>query len=181
MTTRLDRVRSMPEVHVCSLSRLAATVAASGASHMVSLINAGTPVSRPATIPAERHLFLGFNDIVEPADGLTPPAAEHVEQLLAFVGRWDRSEPIVMHCWAGISRSTAAAFVTLCALAPDRSEMEIARRLRESSRFATPNARIVAIADVLLDRDQRMVTAIEAIGRGHETAEGEPFSLRIDG
>lgn len=171
----------MPRIHVCSLSRLDATVTECRASHMVSLINGGTQVDRPSSIPAERHLFLGFNDIIEPEAGLTPPADEHVEMLLRFVHDWDRSRPMVMHCWAGISRSTAAAFLTLCALAPERSEAEIAAALRASSHSATPNARLVAIADRLLGRKGRMVRAIEAIGRGSDAVEGDPFWLAVNG
>ncbi|HRD14749.1 MAG TPA: hypothetical protein PLI79_23150 [Mycobacterium sp.] len=45
---------------------------------------------------------------------------------------------------------------------------------------ATPNPRIVAIADGMLGRDGRMVRAIHAIGRGEDAYEGTPFALSID-
>ncbi len=170
----------MPAIHVCSLARLDETVAASGASHLVTLINEGTPVLRPSAIPAERHLFLGINDIVEPAEGMVAPAAVHLERLVAFLRDWDRSQPAVVHCYAGISRSTAAAFIGLCALAPGRDERDIAWGLRRASRIATPNPRMVRIADTLLGRKGRMVAAIAAIGRGAEAYEGEPFALTVD-
>ena len=79
---------------------------------------------------------------------------------------------MVVHCFAGISRSTAAAFITLCVARPKRDERDIARRLRQASRFATPNARIIAIADTMLGRNGRMIEAIAEIGRG-EMATGE--------
>jgi len=169
----------MPAVHVCPLSQIAPTVRASGARHMVSVINEGTPVLRPAEIMAENHLFLGFNDIVAPADGMTAPAEVHVETLIGFFERWDRAAPIVVHCYAGISRSTAAAFIALCALEPQRDERETARALRKASRFATPNSRLVAIADRLLARDGRMVAAIAEIGRGEDAYENIPFVLPL--
>ena len=78
------------------------------------------------------------------------PAAEHMEQLLAFVRAWERESPLVLHCWAGISRSTAAAYIAACALAPERDEAAIALALREASPSATPNARFVALADDIL-------------------------------
>lgn len=62
-------------ITVCSLSRLAETVERTGARRLVTLISAGTQVPRPATITAEDHLFLAFNDITAPAEGLTPPGA----------------------------------------------------------------------------------------------------------
>ena len=66
----------------------------------------------------------------------------------------------MVHCYAGISRSTAGAFVTACALNPQRDEMTIARALRDASPTATPNIRIVSLADRMLGRDGRMVAAI---------------------
>ena len=101
----------MPSLHVCSLSRLEATVARVGASHVATLINAGTPVARPPSIRPEHHLFLGFNDIVEPMAGLVPVSVADVARFVDFVKGWDRARPMVVHCWAGISRSTAGAYV----------------------------------------------------------------------
>ncbi len=170
----------MPQVYVCPLSRIAETVARSNASHLVSLINDNTPVVRPDTIPEANHLFLGINDIVEPMDGMILPASEHVERLVGFIGAWHPVRPIVAHSYAGISRSTAAAYITLCALKPDRDEADIAQRMRAASRFATPNARLVEIGDALLGRNGRMVDAVRAIGRGEFTAENTPFALGLE-
>jgi predicted protein tyrosine phosphatase len=170
----------MPRVHVCSLQRIGSTVAQTGASHLVTLINQGTPVERPSSISADRHLFLGFNDILEPMEGMTAPAEEHVLALLDFLDDWDAKKPIVVHCFAGISRSTAAAFITVCALRPERDEAEIAALIRAGSPSATPNLRLVGFADEILGRRGRMVSAVEAIGRGRDAFEGHPFSLDLD-
>lgn len=173
-------ISRMPFVHVCPLSLVAATVAATGASHLVSLINDDTLVIRPDTIPGDNHLFLGINDIVEPQEGMILPGEEHVRRLVDFAGAWDGRHAMVIHCFAGISRSTAAAFITLCVTRPERREDEIAGRLRQASRFATPNARIVAIADGMLGRNGRMIAAIARIGRGAVAIEGLPFALAIE-
>lgn len=170
-------------IHVCSLSRLASTVEATGARHMVTLINERTPVERPAGIAVEDHLFLGMNDIVAPMDGYVAPADEHVARLLSFVNGWwtraGRETPLVIHCWAGISRSTAGAFIAACALNPAASERDLAETIREKSPSATPNARLVALADHMMARQGRMIDAIGRIGRGRDAYEGEPFSLSI--
>ncbi|KAA5603122.1 tyrosine phosphatase family protein [Blastochloris sulfoviridis] len=175
----MSQVRS---IHVCSLARLHDTVAATGARHVVTLINVATPVARPSAIAESNHLFIGINDIVEEMPGFVAPGEAHVARLLDFVRAWhaEREAPLVVHCWAGISRSTAAAFTTVCALAPARDELEIALALRAASPTATPNLRIVRHADALLGRRGRMVAAIEAIGRGIESPEGAPFSLSLD-
>ena len=57
---------------------------------------------------------------------------------------------MLIHCWAGISRSTAAAYVALCALNPHADERTLANRLRSASPQASPNPRIVALADAEL-------------------------------
>src|SRR5439155_23070713 len=159
------------------LSLVPNTVARAQASHLVSLINDNTPVTRPQSISAGNHLFLGVNDIVEPMEGMVLPAEDHVRDLIAFVDNWDRQRPIVVHCFAGISRSTAAAYITLCAVNAARNEGEIARHIRSASRFASPNPLIVALGDRLLGRGGRMVEAIAAIGRGEEAIESVPFAI----
>lgn len=169
-------------IFVCSLHRLAETVARSGARHLVTLINENTPVTRPDAIAADHHLFIGINDIVEDLPGFIAPGEEHVARYLSFVRAWHatREAPLVVHCWAGLSRSTAAAFTAVCALAPYRDEFEIARCLRAASATAVPNARIVRHADRLLGRGGRMVAAIEAIAPAEAAYEGEPFVLTLD-
>jgi predicted protein tyrosine phosphatase len=96
------------------------------------------------------------------------------------VRAWDRAAPLVVHCYAGISRSTAGAFVTACALNPGRDEMVIARALRDASPTATPNRRIIALADRILTRNGRMVMAIEQIGPGTAAYASEPFRLDLE-
>ncbi len=93
---------------------------------------------------------------------------------------WDRRAPLVVHCFAGISRSTASAYTAVCALSPQRGEHSIAQALRRASPTATPNIRIVSLADSLFGRDGRMIAAIETIGRGVLAAEATPFRLDLE-
>lgn len=167
-------------IHVCSLARIEETVARTGAGHMLSLLSVGTDVTRPASISRENHLHLVMHDIAVAQDGMTMPGEEHVRNLLDFARRWDRAKPMVVHCYAGISRSTASAYIIAAALAPKRDEAELAQTLRALSRSATPNPRLIAVADALLDRNGRMIEAIQAIGRGADAFEGTPFALKID-
>jgi len=170
----------MSRLHVCSLALIAETVATTGARSLVTLLSPGTAIERPAGIAPERHLYLAVSDIVEPALGQTLPEAAHLDELLGFVRGWDRAEPMVIHCFAGVSRSTAAAYIAACALEPQRDEFAIARGLRAASPTATPNVRLVALADHALGRRGRMNEAIARIGRGQECSEGTPFALELN-
>ena len=156
-----------------------ATVDETGARHIVTLLRLTDQVERPRQVAPENHLVLAVDDIAMPMEGYTVPAEEHVERLIEFVGKWDRAAPMVVHCYAGISRSTAGAFVAACALNPARDELAIAWDIRSASRTAQPNARIVTIADRLLKRQGRMVRAIETIGPGDLATEGHPFQLDL--
>ena len=170
----------MPRLHVCSLALIAETVARTGARSLVTLLSPGAEVERPVGIPPARHLYLAVSDIVEPMPGQVMPDAAHLEELLGFVRIWDRAAPMLIHCFAGVSRSTAAAYVAACALTPKRDEFAIARALRAASPTASPNARLVALADDALGRGGRMSEAIAAIGRGKECFAGEPFALELN-
>jgi predicted protein tyrosine phosphatase len=169
----------MPFIQVCSLARLADTVSAIEASHVLTLINDRTPVTRPEVIHAERHLYIPMSDILEPMDGHILPADTHVRSVIDFATRWDREKPMVVHCYAGVSRSTAAALISVCALRPERSEREVAALIRQRSPTATPNLKLVAVADDILGRGGRLHDAAASIGRGQDCFEGVPFRLEV--
>ena len=165
------------QIIVGPLSAVDRTVSKAGVSHLVTLINGETLVETPIGIARENHLRLSMNDIIQPQPGLVPPHQDHVAELIGFTHDWDRVGPMMVHCWAGISRSTAAAFIMLCALNPYSDENQIAQQIRTASPTATPNQRLVRFADELLQRSGRMVSAIESIGRGRMAYEGEVFVL----
>lgn len=169
----------MTAIHVCPLSRLAETVAETKARDVLTLATVGTSVTRPDGIAPERHCVVGVSDIAAPLDGHVLADETHVRQILDVAFTWERTAPLVIHCYAGIGRSTAAAFIAACALDPSRHEASIADALRAASPSATPNPRLVAVADAMLGREGRMIAAIQAIGRGAETFEGTPFRLDI--
>jgi predicted protein tyrosine phosphatase len=174
---RVPRIMSPEAIYVAPLSLVGTTIEDVRVSHLVTLINGDTLVPTPPSIGPDRHLRLDMNDICEPSAGLVLPCEEHVADLVQFALDWDRKAPLLIHCWAGISRSTAAAFITLCALNPDADEFSLARALRQASATAYPNRRLVALGDEVLSRSGRMIQAVEHIGRGEFAEEGQVFSL----
>ena len=163
---------------VCPLSKLAVTLDQTRAGSVVTLLARGFAAALPVLGPV-RHLTIDISDISVPQDGHVLPAETHVGQLLEFVAAWDRGSPLLIHCYAGVSRSTAAAYAAFCALNPGLGEDDIAMRLRAASPTATPNPRLVALADTALGRAGRMVAAIQRIGRGEDCFEGAVFRLDL--
>ena len=167
-------------IHVCSLAALPDTVKATGASHILTVMANVDQVQRPESVLPANHLKISMDDITEQMDGFVAPSDSHIEQVLNFVRGWDRSAPLVVHCYAGISRSTASAFAAVCMLNPHRDEISIARQIRAASPIASPNRLIVSLADRALGRDGRMLRALDEMGPGNLMIEGRPFRLDLD-
>ena len=164
---------------VCPLSRAPEIARERRPSRVVSLLDPGTPFPVLHGYGGDRHFQLSVHDIEEEMEGLRSPAHTHMLAIMNFVQTWDRADPMLIHCYAGISRSTATAFITACLHNPDADERDIALALRNASPRASPNRRFVALADVALGRDGRMSAAIDQIGRGGAWLDGEnePFVL----
>ena len=167
-------------IHVCSLAALPETVRRTGASHVLTVMGNIDQVQRPESVNPANHLKVAMDDITEPMDGFVVPSDAHIAQVLDFVRGWDRGAPLVIHCWAGVSRSTASAFAAACALNPHRDEMEIARKIRAASPIAPPNRLILSLADKALGREGRMLRALDDIGPATMMVEGKPFLLELD-
>jgi len=154
----------MPRLLVIPLSSLSDTLAAHEPSHLISLLSPEHMIQTPAGFPAHMHLRLGINDIVDPSAGTAPPARQHIDELLAFSRSWDAKKPLLIHCWAGISRSMASAFTILNDRLGPGSESQIARAMRQRAPHAQPNRLLVSHADDALGRGGRMVGALNSMG-----------------
>jgi len=137
-----------------------------------------TLISPDAETPAVRgpRTLLRFNDIVAPRPGLVAPSAADVATILALKG----TPTLLIHCHAGVSRSTAAAYITACALRPPGEEVALAAHLRAACPEATPNALMVRLGDKALGRGGAMRAAIAGIGRGVDCHEGTAIDWRLD-
>jgi predicted protein tyrosine phosphatase len=167
-------------IHVCSLAALPDTVKATGASHVLTVMANVSQVQRPESVLEANHLKVQVDDITEHMDGFVAPSHVHMEQVLGFVRSWDRNAPLVIHCYAGISRSTASAFAAACMLNPNRDEVSIARLIRAASPIAQPNRLMVSLADKALGREGRMLRALDEMGPGNMMVEGRPFRIDLD-
>lgn len=165
---------------VCSLSLAPQIARERKPSHVVSLLDPGTPFPLIEGLDESRRLQVPVHDIETHVEGFDACDVARMRNILDFVAQWDRADPMLIHCYAGISRSTATAFITACMHNPSIDEEEIALALREASPSASPNRRFIALADAELGRGGRMSQAVENIGRGQswfDVGEAQPFTL----
>lgn len=167
----------MSSIIICGLSEVERLIAERQPSHVVSLLDPSSMIETPDGFDPERHLRIGVNDICDPTEGLVLPEAAMVEELVEFGRTWDAASPILVHCWAGISRSTASAFTLLCERNPDTPETKIAEAMRAAAIHAYPNRRIVALADDLLGRRGRMVDAVNNVMVDYDYLAACPFEI----
>ena len=124
---------------------------------LVSIGEAHDPAPAGFDNVAPRHRFL-FADTNDDAG----PAVEDVERLiLAAQSLKERSGRVVIHCQAGISRSTAAATIFYAVLLGEGEEEEAIARVLAAREIAIPNRRMIQIADELLERDGTLIAAVK--------------------
>lgn len=166
-------------IYVCNLLEMPEHAAALAPSHLVSIVSAEEQPPTPAPLGAERHLRIEVHDISEPLDGHVLPDVDHIAPLIDFFRSWRHDDaPILVHCIAGISRSTAAALIALVVKAGGR-EAEAARHLRQIAPHALPNRRMVEVADGLLGSEGRLIAAREAMGPAALTPLGPLVRLNL--
>lgn len=145
-----------------------------GVTHILSLLGVEGIPKTPDGIDPKNHLHIEVDDVPASYAGDIVPTSDHITELLNFSRTWDRQGPMIVHCYAGVSRSTAAALTILCQYNPGR-EMEAAKALRKAAPHARPNQSIIAISDRLLQSQNRLVEAVKTIGPG--SYEGGPTPL----
>lgn len=154
------------------LSEIDEAIARLGCSHLVSLLEPESMIKTPRGIAPERHLKLGLSDSPPPGAEHQAARGEQVAALLDFAAQWDGRDPMLIHCMAGISRSTAAAFIILCACNGGKDELQLASHLRRHIAHASPNMRLIKLADELLTKQGRMVRAVAELGAPQFSLEG---------
>lgn len=104
--------------------------------------------------------------MVAPAPGVLPPERSHIEALLEFgagLAAVDDDDPLrhlLVHCHAGISRSTASMATLLAEARREMDEDAIFAHIRAIRPQAWPNSRMIGFADDLLGRGGRLAAAL---------------------
>ena len=135
-------------------------------THVLSILDPTYPEPPDfAAYGPHKRLTLRFDDIIEPMPGMLPPERRHIEALLEFgtglaAAEGDPLAHLLVHCHAGISRSTASMTILLAEARPETEEDALFAHIREIRAQAWPNSRMIALADELLGRDGKLVAAL---------------------
>jgi predicted protein tyrosine phosphatase len=152
---------------ICGIPELDEHCAA-GVTHVLSILDPDWPDPPAfAAFPPHHRLALRFNDIIDPRPDQLAPASADVARLLAFGREPDLTagSHLLIHCHAGVSRSTAAAALILAQARPDRAAREALEAAAQLRPRAWPNLRILEFGDALLGRNGELVAAVAAIYR----------------
>lgn len=150
---------------ICGIPELG-TFQNAAVTHVLSILDPGHP--EPADFAAygpHKRLTLRFDDIISLDQGTVLPERHHIEALLEFgkglaASIGDPLEHLLVHCHAGISRSTASMAILLAEARPEADEDSIFAHIRDIRAQAWPNSRMIGMADDLLGRDGRLLAAL---------------------
>lgn len=149
-------------IYVSGLNDMPAAVRRFGIRHLVSVVQEEFQPPTPPEIAPARHHRCAVDDIVEPMRGHVLPGTDHVRDLVGFLATWDGESPLLVHCLAGVSRSTATAFLAHAMQTDDALLSAVA--LRRAAPYAWPNRRIIELADAILGMEGKLVHAGESMG-----------------
>lgn len=171
MVGRMDSIAPFPfpfpfpfRPSICGLDELAGHA---GASHVLSILDPEHPGAAAfAGFGAHQRLELRFHDIIEETPGMIAPGGEHAAAVLEF-GRGLGAAPggLLVHCHAGISRSTASMALILAQARPDLPAEAVLQGILGIREKAWPNLRLLELGDALLGRGGALPAAAAAIYR----------------
>ena len=167
----------MSKIYVTNIDDLPDVARRIRPSDLVSLVPMEEQPCTPVGVDPARHLRLLIHDITKSDDAGILPQSQHIQTLIDFIRGWKRDGPILLHCIAGVSRSSAAALITLVTVAPGRED-EAARALRCAGPHFSPNRLMIHLADDILGTGGRLLAACEAMGPADSSIE-RPTEIEI--
>jgi len=158
----------MPTIYVSGLFDMPDHVEQFNPTHLISIIQPELQPERPPEIDPERHLRVATHDIVAPDGYSVVPGREHVRSILQFLGDWEPPHgDLLVHCYAGVSRSTATAllahFLKTGGLETGDADASAAA-LRQAAPHASPNRLLIQLADEVLELKGALVRAVDRMG-----------------
>lgn len=131
-------------------------------THILSITDPGDlPPEGYISYRAEK-LHLSFDDLTNQDEGYVKATDTDIDKIVAMARELKDDSRVLIHCLAGISRSTAAGFIVLCVLYGEGREVEALEKIVEIRRCAYPNRLMIRIADRVLGRKGAMLEAFDS-------------------
>ncbi|EME67646.1 hypothetical protein H261_22463 [Paramagnetospirillum caucaseum] len=154
-------------MRICGLDELADELSEFAPSYVVSILDPGEddgePLVFPASVSVLRLRFFDFHSLGGVVGKALArqgrdenPCIDHAEAIIHFGRSIPVGAKVLCHCWAGISRSTAAAFLLARLHLPEADAMELVMALRPG---AIPNRLLLKFGEKILGVDGRTVPA----------------------
>lgn len=164
-----SKSRALPfSLAICGLAELPTKLERFIPSHVISITDLNDePLDFPAPITVLRLAFFDIHaqtgmvgKMLSARDRGEYPCIGHAEIILEFGRQIPKGARLLIHCWAGVSRSTAAAYLLLCQHmhGDECSAFELLKTIRPS---AQPNRLIVKFGDRLLGAERRMLRCVD--------------------
>ena len=105
---------------------------------------------------------LDFHDITTSTPGADLFMGGHIKRIMDFQKRIQDNEKIMIHCHAGISRSSAVGIALIVASDPKKEEVETKsfNLLQKINPIMDPNKRIIEITDTAFRLEGRLISAL---------------------
>lgn len=158
---------NFPKITICGVPELE-TIDLQNFTHIISVWdpvwkdreNHEEQFRRKLAQTTQSH-FVYFDDIPTPMENRIEPNFQQIQEILDFAKSIESTSSVLIHCWAGISRSTAIAYAILCQVAGPDTETECLAYLRKIRPQAVPDSLIVTLAEIALGREGAMFAAYE--------------------
>jgi predicted protein tyrosine phosphatase len=159
-------------ITICGLDELEAH-AGIGFSHIVSILDPDRPDPEDfAAYAPHRRMVWRFHDVIEVSPEFTAPEPADVAAILDLGARLhaEEAQHLLVHCHAGISRSTATAVILMVRDNRGRESQAFAELARVRPR-SWPNSRMIRMADGMLGRSGALVQEL----RRHQERSARAF------
>jgi predicted protein tyrosine phosphatase len=155
----------LPRLHIASWDLaqgvLSHPVAGPKITHVISINNPGS--SPPPALASHhgRHLVLKFHDLSKPSRELKSPTQSDVGRILEFGREIGGAHRVLVHCAAGISRSSAAALAIIASkmVPSSKSADEAIQTVLKVKQLIHPNRLMVKFIDAQLGYQGALVKA----------------------
>ena len=133
---------------ICAKNQVRKTVKRFEATHLISLVDPHDRMPRPHRIERGNHLVMHFDDVDDPRLP-DAPQREHLVRAIEWVERLPETARLVVHCTAGVSRSTALSYALLRCSMPDQKAMDYVLKIRPE---AQPNELMMHHLEAIFDQ-----------------------------